>query len=643
MDKKVFGERYKITERIGIGGMAEVFKAQDSTLGRTVAVKVMLPQYASDRTFAKRFRQEAQAAANLTSPYIVNIYDWGQDDGMYYIVMEYVRGTDLKSAIQSRGSIHPRKVAEIGSQVCSALSVAHSYNIIHRDIKSANIMVQTDGNVKVMDFGIAQAGNSDMTQDSNVLGTAHYVSPEQAQGKQLAGTSDLYSLGVVMYEACTGQLPFDGPDAVSVAMKQVSEQPVPPRAVNSSIDAALEAIILKAMAKDPRDRYATANEMKQALDDYLSGRGSAAATTVIGAAAAPGVVGAGATRVIDPISEAEAGSYSNSYDAAASKGSHSSGTKKRGRGKIIAIIAAVIIVLAAVGGGFALTQGSKAEQVVVPDVTNHTLQEATDILEQYGLSVGNVSYQASETVEKDLVIFQDPEFNGSIEKGGKVNLTISQGKGEEEQVSVPNLYGLSEQDAISSLESAGLLGSSSEGYSDTIEAGKVFEQTQAAGSQVPKGTTIQFKVSLGKKESTVPIGDYRGQSAEEAKADLESQGIKVTLKDGYSSSVSVGDVIDQSIAGGTSVAAGSSITLTVCRGSQQQQQQQEATVDVPNVTGMTESKATSALSNKGLKYSVSYKAGENGKVISQTPSSGSVKSGATVKLVIGTGFDDEDN
>lgn len=191
-----------------MGGMAEVYKATDSTLGRTVAVKVMLPQYASDPNFAARFRQEAQAAANLSSPYIVNIYDWGRDGDSYYIVMEYVRGTDLKTAIQQRGNIHPRKVAEIGSQVCSALSVAHGYDIIHRDIKSANIMVQGDGNVKVMDFGIAQAGHPGMTQDSSVLGTAHYVSPEQAQGKKLTPASDLYSLGIVLYEAATANCPL---------------------------------------------------------------------------------------------------------------------------------------------------------------------------------------------------------------------------------------------------------------------------------------------------------------------------------------------------------------------------------------------------------------------------------------------------
>ncbi len=646
MDKKVFGERYKITERIGIGGMAEVFKAQDSTLGRTVAVKVMLPQYAADRTFAARFRQEAQAAANLTSPYIVNIYDWGQDDGMYYIVMEYVRGTDLKSAIQSRGSIHPRKVAEIGSQVCSALSVAHSYNIIHRDIKSANIMVQTDGNVKVMDFGIAQAGNSDMTQDSNVLGTAHYVSPEQAQGKSLAGTSDLYSLGIVMYEACTGQLPFDGPDAVSVAMKQVSEQPVPPRAINSAIDAGLEAIILKAMSKDPHERYATANEMKQALDDYLTGRGSAAATTVMGTGTPAANIAAGATRVIGPVDDDEAGSYSNSYDSGSSKGGKGKGgSKKGGKGKIIAAIVVVVALLAALGGAYAALSGgnTKAEQVIVPDVTNKTLEEATATLQQSGLDVGTVTYQASETVAKDLVIYQDPQLNESLDKGGKVNLTISSGKGDTEQVSVPNLYNLTEDQATTALEDAGLSGSSSEGYSDTIEAGKVYEQSQAAGTSVPKGTTIQFKVSKGKESKNVTIENYSGQNAQTVKSSLEAAGLTVTLKDGYSSDVSKGDVMEQSIPAGTSVATGTSITLTVCQGSKQQDQDEDVTVSVPNVTGMTQSKATSTLNKAGLTYSIDYASGDNGKVISQTPSSGSVKKGSKITLIVGTGFDDSDN
>ena len=269
---RVFNNRYQITERIGIGGMAEVYRAQDNVLGRLVAVKVMLPQYAADESFTQRFKQEAASAANLQSPYIVNVYDWGQDEGTYYIVMEYVRGSDLKTAINQRGAINQRKVAEIGSQVCQALSVAHGLDIIHRDIKPQNIMVQPDGNVKVMDFGIARAKNSTKEQTSSVLGTAHYISPEQAQGKELTAASDIYSLGIVLYESATGKLPFDGPDAVSVAMKQVQDEPVPPRELNPEIDPSLEAIILKAMSKNPMERFATAKDMRSALNDYLAGR-----------------------------------------------------------------------------------------------------------------------------------------------------------------------------------------------------------------------------------------------------------------------------------------------------------------------------------------------------------------------------------
>ncbi|MBO4352602.1 MAG: serine/threonine protein kinase, partial [Eggerthellaceae bacterium] len=269
---KLIAGRYQILERLGIGGMAEVFKAQDIVLGRVVALKVMLPQYAADPEFTQRFRQEAASAANLQNPYIVNIYDWGQDDGTYFIVMEYVRGSDLKECIKQRGAINQRKVAEIGMQVCQALTAAHHLDIVHRDIKPQNIMIQPDGNVKVMDFGIARAKNSVKTQTSSVLGTAHYISPEQAQGKELTFASDIYSLGIVMYEAATGTLPFDGPDAVSVALKQVNEQPQPLRQRKADIDPAFEAIVLKAINKDPRKRFETASDMRTALNDYLMGR-----------------------------------------------------------------------------------------------------------------------------------------------------------------------------------------------------------------------------------------------------------------------------------------------------------------------------------------------------------------------------------
>lgn len=241
MEQRVLGGRYLLKDKVGTGGMATVFRAQDQVLDRTVAVKIMLPQYAGDATFAARFKQEAQAAAGLSSPYIVGVYDWGKDGDTYYIVMEYLRGTDLKSGIKSHGALDPKKVAQIGSQISSALSVAHKHEIIHRDIKPQNIMVLPDGNIKVMDFGIARAKNSHLTQDNNVLGTAHYVSPEQTRGQDLGPTSDIYSLGVVMYECATGRVPFDGDDAISVALKQVNELPIPPSQINSGVDATWSA------------------------------------------------------------------------------------------------------------------------------------------------------------------------------------------------------------------------------------------------------------------------------------------------------------------------------------------------------------------------------------------------------------------
>jgi eukaryotic-like serine/threonine-protein kinase len=271
VEELVFGRRYRVIEKVGSGGMAEVYKAVDEVLGRTVAVKVLHPRYAADPSFVARFRQEAQAAANLSHPGIVNIYDWGRDDETYYIVMEYVHGTDLKVLVGQQGALDPMKAAQYASQVCAALAVAHGYDIIHRDIKPHNIVLAPDGTVKVMDFGIARAGNTTMTQTGSVLGTAHYVSPEQAQGRPLGPGSDLYSLGIVLYELTTGQLPFDADTPVAVALKQVNEEPVPPRQINPDIPPALEAVIMRALQKDPATRYSSAEEMRTDLKRVLAG------------------------------------------------------------------------------------------------------------------------------------------------------------------------------------------------------------------------------------------------------------------------------------------------------------------------------------------------------------------------------------
>ena len=560
MVNRTLGNRYQITEKIGMGGMAEVYKATDSTLGRTVAVKVMLPQYASDPNFAARFRQEAQAAANLSSPYIVNIYDWGRDGDSYYIVMEYVRGTDLKTAIQQRGNIHPRKVAEIGSQVCSALSVAHGYDIIHRDIKSANIMVQGDGNVKVMDFGIAQAGNSGMTQDSSVLGTAHYVSPEQAQGKKLTPASDLYSLGIVLYEAATGQLPFDGPDVVSVAMKQVSELPVPPRQINPNIDPQFEAIIMTALEKNPDDRFATAKEMQRAIDDYLAGRASAETVVLNGAYAA----GPGATVAygVDQTTVMPTPGRTTVMNGAGQQGTVPPPRNNTKRNVIIAIIAIVLIA----GIGFFVANAAGlfgGGSATVPNVQGQTEQEARRSLTNANLKVGKIKLDISETVEKGRVISQNPTPNSHVEPGTAVDLVISSGKTSSELVTVPNLKGLTASEAEQQLAALGLVGESKQDSSDTVEAGKVCDQDPAVNSQVEAGSKVTYTVSTGKKKENVLVPSVLGIGEVDAVSALESRGLSVSVDYESSTSASQGEVIRQSISGGTEVAKGSSITITV--------------------------------------------------------------------------------
>ncbi len=566
MTGRVFNNRYQITERIGIGGMAEVYRAQDNVLGRLVAVKVMLPQYAADPNFTQRFRQEAAAAANLQSPYIVNVYDWGQDDGTYYIVMEFVRGSDLKTAIVQRGAINQRKVAEIGSQVCQALSVAHNQDIIHRDIKPQNIMVQPDGNVKVMDFGIARAKNSVMTQTSSVLGTAHYISPEQAQGKDLTAASDIYSLGIVLYEATTGQLPFDGPDAVSVALKQVNDLPVPPREINPDIDPGLEAIIMNAMAKNPAERFATANDMRLVLNDYLAGRPVAlgngftsAETVVMGgiAGAGMGAALADGTQVMPSGAVKPVTTNPTSYRTG---GSGFNDDKKRNTKRTALIVAAVVVALAVVGVVvFSLLNASQSGSPV-PSVVGKTQDEATQILQDAGFEVGTISSAYDESVATGLVISQDPPADSKRPEGTKVNLVFSQGT---KMVSVPDLTNMTSDQAREELQKYGLIPSAGTAeYSDTVEKDHVARQSPAVGESVAEGTTVEYYLSLGPEGTEVPY--VVGQSEGDATATLENKGFHVSVEQ-RTSDEPAGTVISQTPSSGL-LKEGDTVNIVVSTG-----------------------------------------------------------------------------
>lgn len=556
---RTFNNRYKLTERVGLGGMAEVYRAEDNVLGRTVAVKVMLPQYAADPTFTKRFRQEAASAANLQSPYIVSIYDWGLDGETYYIVMEFLRGTDLKTAIKERGAINQRKAAEIGSQVAQALSVAHAGGIIHRDIKPQNIMIQPDGNIKVMDFGIARAGDAGLSQTATVLGTAHYVSPEQAQGKELTGASDIYSLGVVLYEATTGKLPFDGQDAVSVAVKQVNELPAPPSTINPNIDPALEAIIMKAMEKDPERRFKDASEMRHILNDYLAGRPvnlgddiSGLKTQVMG-----GVAPVNGTAVMNPVGGANGDAGRTAVNKAYAADANDEGKKKSKRNVVIGVVVALLAVIGIVAAAMAL--GGNQEMVNVPDVSNKPIAEARSELQAAGFTIGTETEVYNPDVEAGNVVSTDPAAGVQAAKGSSVNITISKGT---EQVTVPDLRGMSADEAQRVLASYGLNGQQGDTvFSDDVEENRVAQQDIAAGTTAYKGDTITFHLSKGPETASVP--NVQGLDFETARDRLEAAGFTVSLQ-WRDDSAAVNTVIRQSVTGTAKL--GTTITLTISNG-----------------------------------------------------------------------------
>lgn len=629
--QRVLGGRYLLKDKVGNGGMASVYRAQDQVLDRTVAVKIMLPQYAGDATFAARFKQEAQAAAGLQSPYIVGVYDWGKDGDTYYIVMEYLRGTDLKSGIRSHGALDPKKVAQIGSQICGALSVAHKHEIIHRDIKPQNIMVLPDGNIKVMDFGIARAKNSHLTQDNNVLGTAHYVSPEQTRGQDLGPTSDIYSLGVVMYECATGRVPFDGDDAISVALKQVNELPVPPSQVNPGVDPALERIILKCMEKDAANRFQTADELREVLNAYAAGRAVDVAepTHVIAGAVPMGGMGGTETRVmgdatqamIRPVDGAPGSTAAGPRMGVPSPGARNGNyeePKKSNRGKIAAAAIGVIAVIAAIAI-FASGLFGDSKMVTVPNVINYTKDEAKKTLEAAGFEVEYGTPVTDEEVEEGNVVDQTPDGNREAKEGSTVKLILSKGPEPIEQVEVPNLTNMTREEAESTLTSLNLKAQVHEEANEADE-GKVFKQGTNTGEMVDEGSTIEIWVSTG--PDTVDVPAITGYTEHDATAALDEAGLAYKVTYDYSDSVGSGLVISYNPGG--NVAPGTVIEIVVSQGPKPVEK-----VNAPYYVG--ESAATAARDLKALGFAVTIQGPADGVVTAQS-ASGSLNKGATITL-----------
>ena len=485
--------------------------------------------------------------------------------------MEYLRGTDLKSGIGKHGALDCRKVAQIGSQICQALSVAHGHDIIHRDIKPQNIMVQPDGNIKVMDFGIARAKNSHLTADNSVLGTAHYVSPEQTQGKELGPTSDLYSLGIVMYEAATGRVPFDGDDAIAVALKQVNEQPVPPSQVNPNVDATLEGIILKCMRKNPSERFQTADELRRVLNDYLAGR-------IVNLGEATSLITATPTSQLNRTPGGRTQAMPRAAVSPTTTGripttgaSHASSMqvpekKPMSKGKIAAIVIGVIAAIALVAGGAMALMGGNSATKAMPNLEGMTKDEATAKLAEYGdgFFVVSTSEQYDDNIEEGKLISQDPARNTQCEKGTQVSLVFSKGKKPAATVTVPNLKGKTPSEAESALAKLNLKGAVGDSVeSNDVENGKVASQDQAAGSDAKEGDTITYHLSSGVGKADA--GDHSGESLSSAKSELNSLGFtNINVTHAYSSSVSKGYVISQSPTGSQS--KDTSITLRVSDG-----------------------------------------------------------------------------
>ena len=679
MQNILVGQRYRLVEKIGSGGMADVYKAVDETLGRTVAVKLMHASLAHDPSFTARFQQEAKAAANLQSPYIVNIYDWGSEtlsDGnqLYYIVMEYVRGEDLKSIIKRTGALPSGKVAEVGAMVCAALTTAHGYDIIHRDIKPHNIMVLPDGNIKVMDFGIARAGNTQMTQTGSVLGSAHYVSPEQAQGRDLQASSDLYSLGVVLYEAATGKLPFDGDSPVATALKQVQEQAVRPTNINPHIDPQLEQVIGFAMAKDPRARYSTADAMRRDLlrvarnEPIVGAHGNMDddATRVMGGVVPltgtqPNGQDADGTTVMPAV---DAGTAAAQRGMGAPRSVDPEPKKKNKVWVWIAVIAALIAAAGIIAwqlGVFdqpdpeptmvnmpdlrGITEESAREllrtegvAVIVPDPddnnSNGIIDDAVAILELPEANEALISLEEeySPTVPEGYVIDTTPEADtelGDAYEAANTAIVLIISKGER-TFDVPDLTGMTLQEAQTATAEADFVIEAVEENHDTVEAGRIISQNPDAGDKLPGGSTVRVVISAG--VASVQVPDVRTMTRQQANDALTQLGLTATVREVFSSDVREGVVIDQNPRQGASLNRGTAVEITVSRGPEQ--------VEVPSVLNMDEDAALNALNGAGLRWRVINAPGDFGRVIEQNPRPGQrVNPGATITITVGTGTD----
>jgi beta-lactam-binding protein with PASTA domain/predicted Ser/Thr protein kinase len=610
--------RYRVLQRIGSGGMADVVCAEDLQLGRKVAIKLLHRRFAEDAEFVERFRREASSAAGLQHPHVVAVYDRGAWDGTYYIAMEYLEGRSLKKLVVDEAPLAPERAVDLITQILRAARFAHKRGIIHRDLKPHNVIVGADGRAKVTDFGIAKAGASDMTQTGSIMGTAQYLSPEQAQGHAVSAPSDLYSVGIILYEMLTGRVPFEGESAVTIALKQVGEAPVPPSAYNPAIPPALEAVVLRALEKDPARRFADADEFIAALEAASSG--------IPPASPVPPTAGE-ITSVMQPTGPFVPIPPPDAYQEVARVEHYGPPPEiveeeRGGAGRWWIAVLVGLLVLLLLGGGFYVLNKPK---VKVPNVVGVPQAEAELALKRKGLST-DMTQSTSPTQPLGTVIGQDPAGGSRVGKGDVVTLVVSSGPG---TAQIPDLSGKPRSVAIKTLKGLGFTTSEQRTTSDTIGQNHVIETRPAAGEQRDKGTTVVIVVSSGKQR--VPVPKVTDLTETDARSTLESLGFQVATKPQESTTKDPGTVLAQDPAPGTTLAKGGKVTLTVAK--------EPKPVDVPDVSGQGQNAATHTLQKAGFKVAVvqqkTNNLNEDRHVLSQAPATGQAKKGSTVTITVG--------
>ena len=605
------GDRYEIVNKIGTGGMSDVYKAKDHTLGRFVAIKVLKPEFSEDVNFVTKFRTEAQSAAGLEHPNIVNIYDVGSENGMHYIVMEYVEGITLKTYIEKKGQLTFKEAVSIAIQVGRGIEAAHNKGIIHRDIKPQNIIISTEGKVKVTDFGIARAATSN-TISSDVMGSVHYASPEQARNGFVDGKSDIYSLGIVMYEMVTGRVPFDGDTTVAVAIQHLQEEIVPPSAYAPNLPISMEKIILKCTQKNPDRRYesmtALLADLRKALispneDFVVIAPVSQEKTRVIG------------EEEINKIKQETSNIYLSDEDVVSHNQNHRDKFEKRDRFEEddeddeeaydddleemnpkmdkaitimgiaagVIIVALIIFILVSFFGDFKFggssnkanteTSETQTDGIEVPDLKGLTFDEAKEQLNAKGLGIKNAGTVASDQYDEGQIVSQTPDALTKAEANTTVEVTLSSGKGE---VSVPPVTGMDETTAYNTLTNSGFTPVKDYAYSADVAQGNVIEQSPNAGSLAKAGDNVKIVISRGEEQAeatSVAVPGVTGLTEDAARSAIQNVGLAVgNVSSAYSDSVASGQIISQSPVVDTAVDAGTAVDFVVSMGAEPAQE-----------------------------------------------------------------------